>query len=216
MTPAKFLSAKNLIIAFPGGAGGAHLANMISLCSEFDLINNLADYVKYDAYITGPDSVKQHSKNAIFPNAHMGKLQNFRALFHNKNYLKVLNNKNLNICILHEWEIKELLRDDQLDILKDPIWIVMKSPHLNETATNRMLKMDMPTNINMKHNYNWPYSVNNIELANDDNGFHFLTDDLFTQSGSNILRECLQNNWGITLPVEADAMHALWLKWIKL
>jgi hypothetical protein len=123
---------KNLFIVFPAGAGGNHLANLISTLPQFrsvndsDAISRLSELYT-DFFFKG---------NGI--NVHFSRLQNLQPdiLIDNKD--RLLSNHNINVFCAHARELSHTFNNGAMDQFTDRRFILISHPIYNTIALSRM------------------------------------------------------------------------------
>lgn len=216
MSPEVFKKSKHLFVVYPGGCGGNHLANMLSLCDEFksscgyeELLN---EYKKTTdtLLMLGNSGIKAH-----FSESHL--IENLQDVEYKRSLLAEVTDK-VNIFIGHQQHyFTETKSTDPVTGFDDKIWIVFSFPSEGSIPYNRMIKSGYhPCHTK---EYAWPYRTHHsnyyYHLANDNNGFYFDTEKFFTPDGSIYLREMVLTNFGVVLPKTADILHSMWYKWME-
>jgi len=215
MSPDLLKKAKYLFVVYPGGCGGNHLANMLSLCDEFKSTSSyeqlLKQYKKIDIFFsnTTNPNIKAH-----FSDIHL--VQNLEDTDYRNKIIDEQNNE-INIFIGHH---QHYFMDESKDFVKyfdDKIWIVFSFPNTDSIPHKRLIKSEYyPCHI---EHYMWPYktyiSDSYYHSADDSNGFYFDTEKFFTAEGCQYLREMLLSNFGVILPETADILHSMWYKWME-
>lgn len=214
MTPEVFNKSKNLFIAFTGGAGGNHVANMLSLCPEFSPRFQHKHYKEILIH-----SYQRATREKINANAHFYQyfngIENTSGFKNEEQRTFLLNNQHRNILIghFHQWvEVfeKGLERD-----FNNVIWMIFTMPSLNSLGGKRLLNKGYGFPDPKKYNIPFVPNFNKSPIVTKDTAFLFDTDILFTDQGSQYLRECVATYFGIELPVEADLLHREWISWMK-
>lgn len=216
MNPDRFLELQNLHIVYPGAAGGNHIQNMISLCSEFDnLFESVNPYedelllaykkvndLEFNKDMAPNHPARLHSRKAHFSKYHEG----FSGLFNNPSNKKM-------VIAGHCHDYFEAIDKNTIPNIHNNMWIIVLFPKENSIPYRRACKGGWwPQN---QSEYNWPYFCNRLYLADDNNGFTLQPELLFTATGSQYLRELLLQNFGIVLPELADKLHEIWYSWMK-
>ncbi len=216
-----FKESKNVFITFTGGAGGHHISNMLSLCDEFEpkfvsthyFMNMLTHYSNKTKRMTeiDPDALSSHFYHPV--GSSLPPKIDYEFLMDETNHSSLLSNKKKNILIGHYPQWEELYRLELLDNFVNNVWIVCSLPSEGTLASRRLEKSGY--GFPPKNFYTIPYSYDHLgNIVTEDSAFLFDTDTLFTDQGSQYLRECVAENFGITLPPEADLLHAEWMKWM--
>lgn len=224
MTPATFQEANNLFISFTGGTGAHHISNMLSLCAEFEpkfqsenyFLDMLIHYVNKTARLqdTDPSGITAHffdsTKGPIPTHVHAHDLVDESVCS------KLLTNQRKNIVIGHHHEWLESYRMGLVDRFNKNTWMVCSVPKKDSLASKRLINLNF--NIPNSDPYKIPYVYDHrlpFAVATETNAVLFDTDSLFTDSGSQYLREFVATNFGLVLPDEADKLHIEWMKWMK-
>lgn len=224
MTPATFQQANNIFITFTGGAGGHHISNMLSLCPEFEpkfqcknyYENMLGQYLNKTRRInmSNPMEFNSHFYNPIGDASPM-KL-NTAIFLDEASCLRLLSNKKKNIIIGHHHQWRESYNLGVVDRFKKNVWIVCTVPKKDSLAGKRLEKLNFgfPETTAYKIPYIYDHRLP-FAFAKEEHAFLFETELLFTDYGSQYLRECVATHFGIVLPPEADILHIEWMKWMK-
>ena len=194
--------------------GGNHVCNMISLCKEFSprLEHDgnypqwfLEQYKNYDYTMRWPEHVNAHFRNDL---PHINEIYEV----YTKEELRNTDRKNIFQGHYENYQQavpKQIIRD-----MGAYVGIVFTYPKENSIPSQRLHKMGF---YQPYTNYSFPMRISDgfrFLLIDENNGFQFETERLFTEEGSHYLRDMLKTHFDIDLPVEADEMHAIWLKWI--
>lgn len=222
MNPEIFKESNNLFITFTGGAGGHHISNMLSLCPEFEpkyvstnyFTNMLTHYSNKTKILDkiDPLSITSHFYHPFGSNLPIQ--FNTSILLDEKNHATFLSNKKKNIIIGHWHQWVELYQLGLLDNFTKNVWIVCSIPN-KETLAGRRLE-ELGYGFPPKNFYTIPYQYDiKGNYVTSESAFLLDTDLLFTDEGSQYLRERVADNFGIALPLEADQLHVEWMKWMK-
>ena len=215
MNPANLYSAKNLFLVFPAGCGGNHLANMISMSPVFSqrftglAYKNrmLLKYVsKFKPKLTMDDKV-----------AHFGYLENLQKKNILENEKIIKNNSGVNIWCTHYHEYFN--PDNALNEYSNRVYGVMSYPSEFTIAHTRMSggmwHIGAPESSDAAYDYSIAgltspkcYPQTNIP---SENIFVIDTDIFFSAAGYDHLKNICSVELGITLPVQCERMHQLWL-----
>lgn len=212
MSRGKFENSKYFYVIYPGACGGNHVCNMISLCSEF---NPRVDQANYKDWLI--KKYKQVPYTAIQPkfvNAHVDKnIQHIDRLYEYIPKETVIDPKNKLIIQGHMFNFLGAHRSGILQELgNDYVGIVMDYPPEDSMPHRRITTYGYDAHI---RGYKLPLNIGNNSFKLDDsNGALFETTKLFSNEGSNHLRELLSDRFGIELPPEADELHSMWFKWM--
>lgn len=218
----RFNELDNLHIVYPGASGGNHLKNMISLCNEFEpnFVSDNYEQELLNLYIEqnkiwievrevyDKDVSKQlNSAKAHFSTYH----QSFDAIDFTQPTDKKL------IIAGHFHDYYSAIENDLIKKIETAIWIILPFPKKNSIPYLRAMRGGWwPQH---EHNYVWPFSIStnstSIIKVDDNNGFKLQPELLFTESGSQYLRELLSTHFNISLPKFADNLHEIWYNWMK-
>lgn len=212
-------SFKNLNLVFPGGCGGNHMANMITLNNKFtprfkaksNYISEMVENYKKLPYKKLIDKVIYAH---FFQEFELEKLRdpNLKKKYYDDNKINTFTGHWFHFFANIENDIDELVKD-----LTDIRWIVMQWPKENSIQQKRIEKLEMPTA--MPEMYRWPFKTDSkhdhFKEANDSNGIFFDSDLLFCKNGSENVRSLLKSKWNIELHSAADEIHDIWFTWVK-
>ena len=210
---------KNLFILHPGGTGGNHLANLISLIPEFEyrLDEFEGDYQqvlfnKYEMFVdpkfiskiqqTSPHGIKAH-----FLNNHglSGLTKDSPDEIYKQ---KLLSNKKINILTGH-WHCFD---HADLSNFKNHAWIMQTFPKENSLAYKRIRVYDFwPQETYL---YSEPFEFRRPSMESS-NAFEFDTDIFVENNGAEYLRQFLNTNFEVHLPNIADEIHDRWMYGLK-
>jgi hypothetical protein len=203
---------KTLCILFPGGAGGHHLANLISCCEGF--VQTISNDTMLDLYKKHDNRLKIVSRlNSIA-------VQSFKTHFfdHNHYFINKINSPDypsntdkIEIVTGHSHMYHS--HQSVLEKIPSPFWIMMSWAEDDTAPGIRRIKLGATNQV--KRTYDWPNTyIQHSTPINDDNGFLLETEKFWTADGSQYLRELLMANLGLSLPEIADEMHSLWYGWM--
>ena len=209
---------KNLFILHPGGTGGNHLANLISLIPEFEprLDEFEGDYQQ--AFL------KEYKRftNPLFLPMHPTQIHNMKAHFlpkHGLNGLdkhsyseeyaqKLLSNKKINILTGH-WHCFD---NSDLSKFDKHAWLILTFPKESSLAHKRIRIFDFwPQEIEF---YSAPYNFKH-PVMNSENTFVIDTEKFIADNGAEYLRQLLHKCFEVYLPSIADEMHNRWMYGLK-
>lgn len=210
---------KNLIINFPGGCGGNHMSNMISLNPRFTpRFIAKKNYVQEMLHNYREMPYKEMINKTLY--AHFFETFGLDSLRNPLLKNKILTNKTINIHSGHWFHFYANKENDIEEITKeltDVKWIVVKWPKPDTIQHKRIAKLEMPT-AEPKF-YTWPFQTlcanPHFQEANDSNGFFFDSDLLFAKDGSYNLRQILKEKLQIDLHPAADELHEIWYTWVN-
>jgi hypothetical protein len=205
-------SIKNLFIYHPGGTGGNHLANLISLIPLFE---PRLDYYEGD-YQQAFNKEYDRFTDPFFLPVLTTQIQNVKAHFLQKHGLtgiedpeyagKILSNKRINILTGH-WHCF-YSSSKYLTEFNNHAWIKMSFPKEDSLAYKRIRVFNFwPQHIDL---YDESYEINEPTM-NSENSVYFDTVKFFQDDGSEYLREFLKQHFEIELPAIADEMHKKWM-----
>lgn len=205
-------SIKNLFIYHPGGTGGNHLANLISLIPLFE---SRLDYYEGDyqqAFNKEYDRFTDEEFLPLVPSqiygmkAHFLKVHGLDGLDDPSQLQQLTLSNRINILTGHQhcfWS-----HTKQLSELTNHIWIKMSFPKEGSLADRRIKIFNfLPQNAEF---YNESYKINS-PIMNSDNSFYFDTDRFFEDNGAEYLRQFIKQHFEIELPSIADEMHKKWM-----
>lgn len=221
---------KNLLIVYPGGCGGNHMANLLSTNNKFTQLFPSKDYLNYllleykktqKVKIFGP-SVKTVLGNREVHGVKVHLSSNIHQLSQLKNkdqFEILLRNNTINILFGHEHCFHDVECDyygKQISKLPEKFWIVMSYPKENTIAYNRIKLYEFSPNPNR---YTYPFFVDmhkdkNYAYADETNSILIESDKFVDENGCDYLREKLKPT-NIELPAFADQLHKIWIDKIK-
>lgn len=213
---------KNLLIVFPGGCGGNHLANLISLNNKFtplfksndyhnDMLNHYKKLINYPikTYMGGRLGIRAvHGVKAHFSEYH-----HLDQLYTEQGFDQILNNKTINILMGHNHcfqtaESKGLL----ITKLPEKSWIVMSYPKENSLPYKRINLYQFNPRPEV---YTFPFYIKETEprselaYADESNGIFIDTEKFFLYGCEYINEELTKFN--IELPALAQELHEIWM-----
>jgi len=209
---------KNLFILHPGGTGGNHLANLISLIPEFEprLDKFEGDYQQ--AFLKEYERFIDH----LFLPIHPTQINNMKAHFlskhglngldkhsYNEEYAQtLLSNKKINILTGH-WHCFD---HTDLSEFKNHAWLILTFPKESSLAYKRVQVFNFwPQQIEL---YSEPYDFKH-PVMNSKNTFVIDTDMFIADNGAEYLRQLLYECFAVYLPSIADEMHSKWMYGLK-
>jgi hypothetical protein len=205
---------KNLFILHPGGTGGNHLANLISLIPIFEprLEKFEGDYQQeflklYERFVN-TEFLHHHPTQVHTMKAHFLTNHGLNGLDDKTHRQQLLSNKRINILTGH-WHCFDT---SNLSDFTNHAWLIMSFPKEGSLAYKRIRVYDFWPQ--KKFLYNSPYLFNH-PVINNDNSVEIDTDMFFQDSGSEYLRQLLKQHYGLELPAVADEMHSKWIYGLK-
>ena len=203
---------KNLFIYHPGGTGGNHLANLISLIPIFEprLDQYTGDYQQffnkeYDRF-TNTGFLPSHTTMIHGMKAHFLERHGLDGIDDSEYVQQLISNKRINILTGH-WHCFYTNRKKMSTIGKWA-WIRMSFPKEDSLAFKRITAFKLlPQQIDL---YDESYEILDTYMGFK-NSAYLDTDMFFQDDGSEYLREFLKHNFEIELPIVADEMHKKWM-----
>lgn len=220
---------KNLLIVYPGGCGGNHMANLISTNTKFTQLFPSENYLNYllleykkiqSQIIKGPGNAPILGKREVHGiKMHFSAHHHLSQLKNKEQFNKLVSNETINILLGHEHCYNEVECQDygkQVSRLPDSFWLVMSYPKENTIAFNRIKLYQFSPR---PERYTYPFFVDNnrstdYAYADDKNSLLIETEKFVDISGSEYLRERLKSI-DIELPEFADTLHKIWINKLK-
>lgn len=217
MSPEYFSRLKHLFVVYPGGTGGNHISNILSLTQEFNPVgfvgnptSTILEYYKNLPYRTHMHmgSITAH----VFSDApSAGKLTDEDSDIADK----INNTSGRNVIIGHEHHWHHFFDRQKHLRLKRYGWLIMTFPSIKSLAWQRILQFNMwpqPT-----YNYQLPYKPHPdcLITATSKDSTVLDTDAIFTDDGIHYMREVFLREFGIKVPPVADEIHSIWMDWMK-
>lgn len=211
---------KNLLIVFPGGCGGNHLANLISFNNKFTPRFKSSNYhqelLNQYKEIFSRSLIDEHGQ--LFENphgitAHFSKYHHLDQLKKNSILKQILNSKTINILIGHEHDYEEFaMREKILNKIPNPFWIVMSYPKINSIPYNRIQLYKFTPK---PEKYTYPYYVfkhdKDAPVLDESNSLLFETEKFFAIDGCDYIKNQL-TKINVELHDLAYEIHDLWYK----
>lgn len=204
---------KYLTIIFPGGTGGNHLQNMISLCSNFNGIFESENYCQ--ELIKFYKNIGNSLLNNAYVKFHPVVNPNLTIL-NDTDYKKLIQSSNKKTVLLgHNHCLQDAVENKYFVNFNETVFLIVNWPGtLNSIVGNRIKSGNFwPQNDKI---YKIPYDVPGAVphfIVNHQNGFDCDPLKLFRSNGSQYLRKILKENLNIDLPKEADDLHHIWFEW---
>ena len=219
------MKSKYLYVIYPGGCGGNHVCNMISLCEGFEQRINSITPSNYKEWLLNYYSQYNFSAQPhVYVNAHLApNIHHVDRLYEYVDKEYALNPTNTLIVQGHLFNFWAASDNDILEELgSDYNAIIMSYPPKNSMPWKRIEAYDYYSPI---QEYTFPLDIcrghpigkpKNMSLEiNENNGLYLDTVKFFTLEGSQYLRELLQQHFEVDLPIEADELHSMWFKWME-
>ena len=208
MLQKKFENSKYLVVVFPGGAGGNHIQNMISLSPLF---NDLFSSVNYtDSLLENYNNIRNKFMDWGIK-VHFNNQPNLQGL-QNQEYKTHIKQSNLKTTLIgHNHCFQDAIQNNFFVDFEDCVWLIVTWPQTEDSLVYKRIR---------KGNY-WPQFTENYKFPYlVPSTFHYYIDStkgclldpikLFTVNGSHYLRKVLVENFGFELPKEADTLHKIW------
>lgn len=211
---------KNLFIVFPGGCGGNHLANLISLNNKFtprfksnNYHQELLNHYKENCSKSLINSTGELYESPHGIKAHFAEYNNLDQLKNNATFNELINSKTINILIGHEHDFQELeFNGRTISKIPDPFYIIMSYPKFNSLAYNRIQLYKFTPD---PKKYTFPFRVSYDELetewpvADDSNGMFLETEKFIAENGCDYIKDKLLKI-NIELHDLAYEIHKIW------
>jgi hypothetical protein len=216
MTPDYFKKLKHLFVVYPGATGGNHISNILNLSLDInpDNITGCTTKLMLDYY-----------RNVDYKNSHISTLT-AHVLSEIPGAAKILENPEItsevlnntprkNVIIGHEHHWHQFFKEGKHIKLKRYGWLILNFPDIRSLPGQRILQMNM--NSQPGHVYNLPYKPYPYALisATDKDSTLLKTERIFCDEGIDYMRDVFLQEFGITIPPEADEIHTIWVKWMK-
>lgn len=204
---------KFLVIIFPGGTGGNHLQNMISLCANFNSVFTSENYFKdlLEFYTNIGNSLDVKMKYVKFHPITQPNL----TILNDLNYKQFIEKSNKKTVLIgHNHCLQDAIENKYFVNFEDTVFMVVNWPNtLNSIVGNRIRggKFWPQHDKVYKLPYECPGSVPHF-VVNYSNGFTCDPLKLFRSNGSKYLRKILAENLNLNLPKEADDLHDIWYR----
>lgn len=222
MSPDYFEKSKNVCIIYPGGTGGNHLANLLSLNeifnSRYPYKLDTYELLKTFYFSQQVENKPMHTIHAHLPN-HPGHASTYYKSKHYQIIKNIENKKTIFTGHCFNFEgLNNSLYESPI-YLENISYIIMNFPSANSFAYKRILSIGHYDDVNV-HRYEFPYKVHSMPtdnkiIVNNDNGFLIDTELFFTKDGFMYLQEQVEINFGIRLPDKANELHNIWYKWME-
>lgn len=212
MLAEKFNKTKFLIVVFPGGAGGNHIQNMISLCPIFNKLFESQNYYKdlLKKYEQLEGTIVQGSVGIA---AHFNQYNENLVALRNTDFRKFVDSSNLKTVLVgHDHCIQDAMENNFFVNFEDCSWIIVTWPQTTECVVHRRIlqRKHWPQ---QTYRYTFPYCIpTTLYYVDSTKGFALDPIKLFSVNGSHYLRKKLKENFNLELPIEADTLHEIWYK----
>jgi hypothetical protein len=226
MTLEKFASAKHLFLIFPGGCGGNHLANMLSMdpifAPRYKINPNRYASNMIKDYFTRFSPSTLHHGHAV---AHFSALENLQPRLLEKETQHILDSKGIYIFCSHAYEFIIRERANQLVSFNDRIFCLWSVP----TGKNKLVKsrmdngpwrkgedvnqiVDGGTKIEDLYDPKTFCKVNSISM---DQVVLLDTDIFYSIEGYDYLHDLIYENFRITLNPFCRELHTLYINYAE-
>ena len=227
MTLEKLESAKHLFLIFPGGCGGNHLANMLSMNPVFAPRYKINPN-RYSSNVV-KDYIRQFSRLSLDgPNAtaHFSALENLQPHLLEKETQNILDSKGIYIFCSHAFEFTIREEANQLVSFNDRLFCLFSIP----TGKNKLVKSRMDNglwskgeNINqvikegtmkVKELYD-PEIFCKVNSISMDQVVLLDTDIFYSIEGYDYLHDLIYENFSITLHPFCRDLHTMYIKYAQ-
>lgn len=222
----KFLDYDSIFVVYPGGTGGNHVRNLISTCPG--ILDNTKPDMKalYEKHYTEIHRRKDTGAEISAWDfvAHFNDITITEYIDNPEIFKEFIEYKGVNVLFGHESAYQHLSQTELLTPLLEArrvIWIVLTWPSTGGIAAKRQERLVTLNLLTLRdqqshEKYQFPYYPSRFldQKVDDSNGILLDTDRLFTETGSQYLRQLLLENFNLELPEEADHMHKLWFSGI--
>lgn len=213
---------KNLFIVFPGGCGGNHLANLISLNNKFtplfksnnyhnDMLICYKNLSKFSVIDYKGEKINSSIVHGV--KTHFSDYHHLNQLYEKDGLERIINSTTINILIGHNHCFADAEQAGKLvSKIPDPYWIVMSYPRINSISYNRIKLYNFSPRPEV---YTFPFYIkeNGIKeewsYADENNGMFFDTDNFVQLSGCKYIQEKL-DLIDIKLHDLAYELHEIW------
>lgn len=211
---------KNLLIVFPGGCGGNHLANLISLNDKFtprfksnDYHNDLLNQYKQKCFQNLVKNTGELYESPSGINAHFAEHHHLDQFHDTNKFQELLNTPTINILPGHEHDFEQLeMKGSLISKVPDSFWIVLTYPKVNTIAYNR-IKLYKFTPRPDRYTYPYYVSYQNYHkgwpVADESNSLLFETENFISNNGCDYIKNKL-SKINIELHDLAYEIHSLW------
>lgn len=182
-------SRKNIFVIYPPGAGGNHIANMLSTDRRFQFRANVQDYVN-------------HEHN----NAHVTKIKNLNRL-----HVEKISSLENHVLCGHWAEFYWLLNDGIVEKFPNRQIVIVKFPKQSSIAYHRFLKQN---NVNSEYLIQEQTSLYTTKIVQSTFGefdiFEIDSDMIFNTSLDNFFKFTDQE-MNLSLDInQCNQMHRVW------
>lgn len=209
---------KNLCIVYPGATGGNHLANMLSLCDEFNALgyhiskqHMMYKYIQFDKLVNTsmpPNALK----------AHFSLFTNLAWIKDDEIYQKKLVSIEKNLFHGHTHDYHSACQTRRFQKFTHFAWLILTYPEPDSIVFKRKQAMGMIGDD--PDLYTLPYTphpllATNI-IADETNSVIVKSENIFSIDGIDYFADLIKQNFDITMPNICKDLHKLWFKWINL
>lgn len=210
MLAQKFKKSKYLIVVFPGGTGGNHIQNMISLSPVFNKLFPSNSY--YNDLLYNYNGLKD-SVNPAGVTAHFNPHPNLYGLEDEKYRDFISTSDKKTILVGHNHCIQDYVQRKLFVDFRDCVWMIVNWPQTTDCLVYKRIEAGnyLPQ---FSELYKFPYLVPTSMhyYIDDSRGFNIDPIKIFAANGSDYLRKMLREKLDLELPKEADNLHKIWFK----
>lgn len=208
MTPNDYKNVKNVFLIHPPGAGGNHLANMLSLHEDFE---PRFDSNEYESEMISKYESVLDLRHGDFP-VHFSDLENLQDSQLKLHFNKIINSEKRYIFCAHDYEYRYADHGfPEFNTIRNRLCIVFKPPVTNKLSVERVYNgyWSSLNSLNLQ-NYNVDY-IMNIPRVKTDYVMAFDTDKFFSHEGFDYAQATLFEHLGIQLPEIGRKLHSLYI-----
>lgn len=211
-------NVKNLYVVFKPFCGGMHLVHMLTMCPEFRAHPQEDDYINKIIQLYAS---KNPTNSIGMPTAHVLPHRHIADIYELTNKEEILSSTHVNIFHGHLQSYQTALMNGVLDDLGPFTAVMIGTPKDPDSLAFRRLDKilrELPETIGNPDKYEIPfeYTYDEKTLRLDESNTLKLDCDLYcSEGGSNYVRTFFCDNFGVTLPKQADILHAIWIRKIR-